>query len=194
MTHPLAAKLQGTDRRSIGRSQEVVSDVLADPGQFSLLFDAMLGPDPVRMRAADAVEKITRRRPDLLQGLEGRVLTEVAAIGQQEVRWHVAQLLPRLALTPPQRARAITILRGFLDDDSRIVRTFAMQALADLAEHDEPMRRWVRPLLAELTRTGTPAMRSRGRKLLARLEEPGLSRPPADGGGGMTHAGEDAVQ
>ena len=34
------------------------------------------------------------------------------------------------------------------------------------------------PLLAELTRTGTPAMRSRGRKLLARLEQPGLSRPP----------------
>ena len=33
----------------------------------------------------------------------------------------------------------------------------------------------VPPLLAELTRTGTPAMRSRGRTLLARLEQPGLS-------------------
>ena len=194
--HPLVAKLQGTDRRSIGRSEEVARDVLADPGQFRLVFDAMLVPDPVvRMRAADAIEKITRCHADLLRGLEDRVLTEVAAIDQQEVRWHVAQLLPRLALTPPQRARAITILRGFVDDDSRIVRTFAMQALADLAEHDEQMRRWVLPLLAELTRTGTPAMRSRGRKLLARLEQPGLSRPPAGGtGGGMTQAGEDAVQ
>jgi len=67
--------------------------VLAGPGQFRLVFDAMLVPDPVvRMRAADAVEKITRRRADLLRGLEDRVLTEVAAIGQQEVRWHVAQL------------------------------------------------------------------------------------------------------
>ena len=66
-----------------------------------------------------------------------------------------------------------------------------MQALADLAEQ---MRRWVRPLLAELTRTGTHAMRSRGRKLLARLEQPGLTRRPARGfGGGMTQAGEDAV-
>jgi hypothetical protein len=194
--HPLVAKLQGTDRRSIGRSEEVARDVLADPGQFRLVFDAMLVPDPVvRMRAADAVEKITRCRADLLRGLEDRVLTEVAAIDQQEVRWHVAQLLPRLALTPPQLARAITILRGFVDDDSRIVRTFAMQALADLAEHDEQMRRWLLPLLAELTRTGTPAMRSRGRQLLARLEQPGLSRPPAGGtGGGMTQAGEDAVQ
>jgi HEAT repeat protein len=176
--HPLIAKLQGTDRPSIGRAEEVVGDVLADPGQFRPVFDAMLTPDPVvRMRAADAVEKITRRRADLLQDLEHRVLTEVAAVDQPEVRWHVAQLLPRLALTPPQRARATAVLRGFLDDDSRIVRTCAMQALADLAEHDEQMRRWVLPLLAELTRTGTPAMRSRGRKLLARLEQPGLTRP-----------------
>ena len=173
MTHPLVAKLQGTDRCPIGGSEEVVRGVLADPGQFRLVFDAMLGPDlVVRMRAADAVEKITRRRADLLRGPEDRVLTEVAAIDQQEVRWHVARLLPRLALTPPQRARAITILRGFLDDDSWIVRTFAMHALADLAQHDEQMRRWVRPLLAELTRTGTPEMRSRGRQLLARLEQP----------------------
>jgi len=196
VTHPLVAKLRGTDRRPIGGSEEVVRGVLADPGQFRLVSDAMLGPDlVVRMRAAGAVEKVTRRLADLLRGLEDRVLTEVAAIGQQEVRWHVARLLPRLALTPPQRARAITILRGFAGDDSRIVRTFAMQALADLAGHDEQMRRWVRPLLAELTRTGTPAMRRRGRQLLARLEQPSPGRPPAGGtGGGMTQAGEDAVQ
>ena len=37
-----------------------------------------------------------------------------------------------------------------------------MQALADLAEHDEQMRRWLQPLLAKLPRTGTPAMRSSG--------------------------------
>ena len=194
--HPLVAKLQGTDGRSIGRSEEVVGDVLADPSQFRVVFDAMLVPDPVvRVRAADAVQKITRRRPDLLQGLENRVLFDLAATGQPEVRWHVAQLAARLALTPPQRARAITMLRGLIDDDSRIVRTCAMRALADLAEHDEQMRRWVRPLLAELTRTGTPAMSSRGRKVLARLEQPGLSgRPAGRTAGGMTQAGEDAAQ
>jgi HEAT repeat protein len=57
----------------------------------------------------------------------------VAAIYQKEVRWHVAQLLPRLALTPRQQTQAVALLRGLLDDGSRIVRTFAMQALADLA-------------------------------------------------------------
>ena len=111
--HLLVAKLQGTDWRSIGRSEEVVADVLADPGQFRLVFDAILTPDPVvRMHAADAVEKIARRRPALLHGLENCMLTEVARIDQKEVRWHVAQLLPRLTLTLPQRAQAIAILRG----------------------------------------------------------------------------------
>ena len=103
--------------------------MLADPGQFRLLFDAMLGPDPVaRMRAADAVEKLTRRRPDLLWGLEGRLLSEVAAIEPKG-----GPLAPRPAAAPPcpHRAaatQAVAILQGFLDDDSRIVRTFAMQA------------------------------------------------------------------
>jgi hypothetical protein len=49
-----------------------------------------------------------------------------------------------------------------------------MPALADLAEGDEQLRRRVLPLLAELTGTGTPAMRSRGRKLLARLQRADL--------------------
>jgi hypothetical protein len=57
-------KLAGGDRRSIGRSDEV----LADPSLFDVLFKGMLHEDPlVRMRAADAVEKITARHPEYLQ-------------------------------------------------------------------------------------------------------------------------------
>ena len=64
----LLKKLSGPDRRSIGRSEEVVAEVLADPSLFGILFDGMLTDDAVlRMRCADAVEKITAQRPDLLQ-------------------------------------------------------------------------------------------------------------------------------
>ena len=53
-------KLKGGDRRSIGRANEVVADVLRDPTLFDALFNGMLNDDPiVRMRSADAVEKIT---------------------------------------------------------------------------------------------------------------------------------------
>jgi hypothetical protein len=44
-----------------------------------------------------------------------------------------------------------------------------MQALADLAEKDINLRAKVIPLLEELTRTGSPSMKSRGQKLLHKL-------------------------
>src|SRR5271170_8027912 len=63
--HPLLKKLSGGDRRSIGRSNEVVDHVLAHPAHLSHVFEGLAVDDPVvRMRAADAIEKITARRPD----------------------------------------------------------------------------------------------------------------------------------
>jgi hypothetical protein len=163
--------LQGGDRRSIGKSREVVEKVLADPGLFRIVFDGMLVDDPlIRMRCADAAEKITARRPDLLQPYKRKLLRKVALIDQQEVRWHVAQLIPRLKLARAERRAAMEFLYRFLKDDSRIVKTFAMQALADLAERDADLRPGIVRTIQKLTRTGSPAMRSRGRKLLKKLD------------------------
>ena len=163
-------KLAGGDRRSTGRSEEVVAEVLADPALFGALFDGMLHTDPlVRMRAADAVEKITRQRPEYLEPCKTRLIEEMAAVDQQEVRWHVAQIFSRLELAPAERAAVFNILLSYLQDGSKIVQTFTMQALADLAEQDPSYRPQVIAILEEQTAAGSPAMRSRGRKLLKRL-------------------------
>ena len=170
--HPEVAKLGGGDRRSIGRSDEVVADILADPSLFDLIFDAIASDDPlIGMRAADAVEKVTARRPELLRPHKRRLLSELALIPQQEVRWHVAQMLPRLSLSALERRQAAAIAESYLGDRSGIVRTCAMQALAELAADDAELRAGVIPLLRRLTSEGTPAMRARGRKLLAELDQ-----------------------
>lgn len=52
------------------------------------------------------------------------------------------------------------------------MKTFAMQALADLARRDPKLLPAVTLHLRELTVIGTPAMKARGKKLLARLGEP----------------------
>lgn len=62
--------------------------------------------------------------------------------------------------------RAGPVTCGYLVDESRIVRMFAMQALADLAERDATLRKDVLTRIERLTATGTPAMRARGRELL----------------------------
>ena len=131
--HPEVAKLTGGNRRSIGRSNEVVADVLADPSLFDLIFDAISSDDPlIAMRAADAVEKVTAAQPELLRPHKRRLLTELALIPQQEVRWHVAQMLPRLSLSARERRQAAGILESYLDDRSVTVRNCARRALAEL--------------------------------------------------------------
>jgi sulfur carrier protein ThiS len=169
--HPILKKLAGTDRRSIGKAEEVVADVLANPALFDVVLGGMLHDNPViRMRAADAVEKITACHPEYLRPYKHKLIRRVSRIEQQEVRWHVAQLFSRLKLNPAERRVVVGILTEYLKDKSRIVKTFSMQALADLAEQDADLRPAIVAQLEELTRTGSPAMQSRGRKLLAKLK------------------------
>jgi HEAT repeat protein len=172
MPHSILKKLAGGDRRSIGRSNEVAAEVLARPALFRVLMEGLTSEDPlVRMRAADAIEKITLQRPELLRpykdillGISGRTL-------QQEVRWHMALIFPRMNLRAKERAVAVDILFDYLRDKSSIVKTCAMQGLADLCTQDSALKARILPLLKKLTEIGTPAMRARGRKLLARLAE-----------------------
>lgn len=167
----LLEKLSGGDRRSIGRSEEVAAAVIEKPSLFSQLFDGMLDADPiVRMRAADAVEKVTAKHPDWLKPYKRKLLGPIAAIDQQEVRWHLAQMLPRLQLSVHQRREATNILLGYLNDESSITRTFALQALADLAKDDLRLRQEIIGLLKDATRSGTSAMKSRAKNLLKKLD------------------------
>ncbi len=163
-------KLAGGDRRSIGNSNEVVADVIRDPSLFEPVFNGMLNDDPlIRMRSADAVEKISAKHPEYLQPYKEQLIKQVAKSEQQEVRWHVAQMIPHLDLTREEQTTVLEILYDYLHDKSNIVKTFSMQALADLAEKDINLRAKVIPLLEELTRTGSPSMKSRGQKLLHKL-------------------------
>ena len=171
--HTILTKLSGGDRRSIGRSNEIVAKVLKQPVLFRYLFEGMASDDAVvRMRAADAAEKVTARRPDLLRPYKRRFLAIAGSSAQHEVRWHAALMIPRLRLTANERAAAVDILFDYLHDRSSIVKTFAMQGLATLASADPQLRARILPLLQELTEIGTPAMRARGRKLLQHLNRP----------------------
>jgi len=166
--HAILQKLTGGDRRSIGKANEVVAEVLARPALFRKVLSGMLAEDPlVRMRAADAVEKITASHPEYLIPNRKMLIGPVARIDQKEVRWHVAQLLPRVAWNIAERKEVLSLLEDYLQDDSSIVKTFAMQALADLARNSPELRSSVLRRLKQLTAAGTPAMKARGRMLLA---------------------------
>lgn len=169
--NPVLSQLQGGDRRSIRGVPQVVRQVLADPSLFPVVFAGMDDSDPLmRMRCSDAVEKITAQHPEFLLPYRKRLIQLAAAAEQQEVRWHMAQLLSRITLTVSERRRVLGIMAVYLKDASSIVKTFAMQTMADIAAQDTRLRAPIVEKLKRLTRDGTPAMKSRGRKLLARLD------------------------
>ena len=147
-----------------------------DKKTFRKLVKALWDEDPlIRMRAADAVEKASaqnkdNKNKDLLQPFKRELLGLLAEATQQELRWHLAQMIPRLELTRQERSRAAEVLRVYLDDRSSIVKTWALNALAELVMQDDSLGPEVIELLRHAVRSGTPAMRARAKHLLRRLD------------------------
>ena len=165
-------RLQGGDLRSIGQANEVVEEVLNNPDLFDDLFNGLYNDDPVvRMRAADAVEKVTKRHPEYLKSHKKVLIRHIAGLKQQEVRWHVAQLIPRLKFDEDEKNTAVEILFEYLKDKSRIVQTNALQALVDLAVKDTVLLPRVMDVVERLSQTGSAAVKNRASKLLKNLED-----------------------
>lgn len=168
----LLSKLKGGDRRSIGNVSAVVAAVGKKPDLFKDLAGGLYDPDPiVRMRAADAMEKCSADDPRLLQPFKSALVGLAQHTLQQELRWHLAQMIPRLDLTSGETETVIDIFIDYLTDDSKIVVTCAMQALTDLAVKNKTVSTRVLSALEKLTRTGSPAIKARGKKLLPKLKK-----------------------
>ena len=163
--------LEGGDRRTIGRSDQVAAVVSGHPELFAGLIAGLWRADPlVRMRAADATEKVTRKHRKLLQPYKKELLALMTETEEQELRWHLAVMVPRLLLNSKERKLATSSLNSYLEDRSSIVKTCALQGLADLAQDEPSIRPRVLEILRVAIRNGTPAMKARSRKLLIRLE------------------------
>ena len=168
---PFSRVLQGGDGRSIGNSNQVVASVLRDARRLPELIECLWSDDPiVRMRAADAAEKVSVKRPELLYPFKAELLGLADEATQSELRWHLALMLPRLSLSSVERDRARSTLQRYLSDRSSIVKTFALQGMAELAG-DDAAKREIIELLEKACRNGTPAMKARSRKLLKQFQK-----------------------
>src|ERR1700729_3699067 len=107
MREPFNLTLKGRDRRSIGNSNRVAELVLRQPDRLPELIECCWDADSVvRMRAADAAEKVSAKRPELLAPFKSELLALADETEQAELRWHLAQMIPRLRLLPKEREQA----------------------------------------------------------------------------------------
>ena len=170
-TADIRGMLLGGKPSSIGRADEVVALCRKEPAAYTPLLNCLWDEDViVRRRAANAVEKLARTDAARLQRRETALMLLAEETCEPHVRWALALTVPRLRLNRAECHHFAGVLRGYLRDKSSIVRTFAMQGLADLTGQSPDLRPEALDTIRALTRSGTPAMRARGRHLQQKLE------------------------
>lgn len=163
--------LSDGDLRSIGHVDQVIEYVGNDPDRFKELMNGLTDDRPVvRMRSADAMEKVTRHHPELLQAHQASLFQQLHRATQQEVRWHLAQVMPRMTWTEEEAADIAHVLTDWIDTEtSNIVIVNSLQAIFDLSAVHPRFRDELRALLETQLEEGSPALKSRSKKLLQKL-------------------------
>jgi TPR repeat protein len=129
--------IEGGKTNSLGRADEVIKTVLADKTRLDELYGCLFEQDAwVRMRAADALEKICRVHPEWISPYVDRLQKDFSGDAQPSIQWHIAQIYAQVALTDPQKAAAIVWLQRLLatKDIDWIVSANAMETLAQFVE------------------------------------------------------------
>lgn len=168
----LEARLTGGRPNSLGEANTIVDEVLAGDSDLAELYGCLFSDDQwVRMRAGDALEKVCRQRPEWFADYLERLLSEVAAIRQPSVQWHLAQMLGEIELTQAQQQRAIEILRDNLTDPNVdwIVASNSMETLAQFARDGSVPVEIAAPLIEQQLHHRSKAVVKRATKLLADL-------------------------
>src|SRR3954451_21421687 len=141
----------GGKANSLGRVDEVIGLVLSDQSRLDELYRCLFDPDAwVRMRAADALEKICRDRPDWLLPYVDRFPGELAVSSQPSIQWHLAQIYRQAALPKAPQAVAVGWLGHLLSDPvvDWIVAALAMDTLVHFVREGAVPSADVGPVLA----------------------------------------------
>ena len=159
-------------KNSLGRVNDVIEAVLADPSRLEELYATMFDEDAwVRMRAADGFEKICRVHPEWIQKYIDRIQTELDQSKQASIQWHIAEIYSQITLDDAQKKHAINWLRNLLEttDVDWIVTGDAMKTLAYFVDHNEfDTREFTRLLQIQLEHK-SKAIRKKAEKLLQPL-------------------------
>lgn len=164
----------GGKSNSLGRVPEVVDLVLHDQSRLSELYNCLFHEDAwLRMRAADAIEKVCRQHPDWLLPYIDRFQSELGSSPQPSIQWHLAQIYRQVALTAAQKQAALRWLKDRLTTTATdwIVAANAMVTLVQFTKDGAtPLAETVR--LLEIQREHkSKSVVKRADKLLAELQQ-----------------------
>lgn len=167
--------LTGGHPNSLGRTEEVVALIEGDPTRLAELYECYQSDDAVvRLRVSNAFKRLCKSHPEWLVPYLDRFINELSELDQPSAQWTLAQLLGMLAsrMTPVQHTAAVTVMRRNLEHCSDwIVLSQTAGVLAEWAQHDPMMKRWLEPQLVRLSRDSRRSVAGKARKSLAILKQ-----------------------
>ena len=164
-------KLTGGTRTSVGAADEVIRKLLRNSSGLSTIYGLFLDEDPVvAMRASYVAMKVAEQKPESVEPFAKDLLKNLHLYTQQEVRWHIPQLLAHLNLTLVQRRKAYEVLMEWSETDkSKIVGYYSLQTAADFAETDDKLLQDFIPRLKKANKLGAKSIQNRCKKIAKQL-------------------------
>lgn len=163
----LTSVLLGKDLRTI-RQNSVVVNSIHNQNTFDELFSLVFHHErTLVMRAIDAVEKVTSKHPEFLISHKSQLLEVLNSADHKELKWHIAQLIPRVDLTIAELKNVWHKLAYWALNkaESKIVRVNALQGLFDLSKVDPELKEDFKKIISAMEREMIPSVRARIRKL-----------------------------
>jgi HEAT repeat protein len=174
----ILAWLSGGDLRSDGLANEAAQAVLQNPLLFDDLYQGLSASDDViRGRAADALEKVARERPDLLVDHLPDLVNQSQTDPVPMVKMHLAMIFGHLAIYPQHVSQLRTALFDLLDDESVFAKSWAITSLCILGRKYPGECQAILIRVAPLEDDSSVAIRSKVRKALVVLSQPGAPFP-----------------
>jgi hypothetical protein len=164
--------LLGKDLRTIRQNGIVVRSV-NDQKSFDELFGLIFHHErPLVMRAADAVEKITVKHREYLNPHKQQLLSVLKSADHKELKWHIAQLVPRIELTPNELIDVWHILTYWAlnTNESKIVRVNALQGLFDLSIIHSDLKNSFLEIMQSLTHDPAASVKARIKRIKKIIE------------------------
>jgi len=162
----------GGKSNSLGKASEVIELVLKDESRLEELYACLFNEDAwVRMRAADALEKVCRQRPGWLQPYVDRFFKDLAHNKQPSIQWHLAQIFRQVDLSNAQKRSATAWLKRLLTsiEVDWIVAANAMDTLAQFVKEGSVPRNELLALLKVQQHHKSNSVVKRANKLLNEL-------------------------
>jgi hypothetical protein len=163
--------LSGGTRTSVGEASQVVTALLTAPAGLADIYTLFLDDDPVvAMRASYVAMKVAEQKPESVKPYAREMLNNLEVYTQQEVRWHVPQLLIHADLTTAERRRAYEVIMMWSETDkSKIVGYYGFQAAADFAQRDPDLLPDFIPRIRKANQVGTKSIQNRCKKIAKQL-------------------------